>query len=471
MKFIVDLNDVGSVYSSLAILANMSSRPALSKACRACGQRSMTTTSRLTRIRQSRISPPCTSSSSIRLPCRSLSTTTHSDATPDPLPASALPATEPPTLNTVPTPTALSNTESPARQKSKPKTMIARITHIHNLTARATYTSQIWDPYFRKYYTAQQHVLVHDPFPSLYLDKPALPTSPKSKLTPSEVGKLFTPKSLLRIGDVVSITPRESEDGTLDGKVGGKGGHLTPEQVKELWLGRGKTTAKALLEAEASALAAKADAKTKTTKVSKENAAATRPPAISSSTSNNASPAPTAETLESTTAESPTAATTATTTSQNTSSPSSTETPPATDQQTRHDFFQSLSLHRLLKKSQPKHRTKLYQYYARSQSRKMITTRGSRGVKFVVKEVLTPVGYEMVQRVAMAREAQRVAFEAGSVGSGKGAGKTSTGKAGGRDEAVVREEETGGENSPWWKRKEGRGQWMMDEAAKHNATA
>jgi hypothetical protein len=465
MKFIFDLNAVGSIYSILNIFANMSSRPVLSKACRACGQRSITKTSRPARIRQPRMASPYTSSSSIRLPYRSLSTTTHSDATPDSLPASALPATASPMLDTTPTPTPLPNTESPARQKPKLKTMIARITHIHNLTARATYTSQIWDPYFRKYYTAQQHVLVHDPFPSLYLDKPALPTSPNSKLTPSEVGKLFTPKSLLRIGDVVSITPREAEDGTLDGKVGGKGGHLTPEQVKDLWLSRGKTTAKVLLEAEASALAAKADAKTKTTKVSKKNAAATRPPANSSSTANNASPTPTPDALDSTTA------TTSSENSSNTIQPTPNISNTESQAQTRHDFFQSLSLHRLLKKSQPKHRTKLYQYYARSQSRKMITTRGSRGVKFVVKEVLTPVGYEMVQRVAMAREAQRVAFEAGSVGSGKGGGKTSTGKAGGRDEAVVGEEETGGERSPWWKRKEGRGSWMMDEAAKHNATS
>jgi hypothetical protein len=288
----------------------------------------------------------------------------------------------------------------------------------------------------------------------------------------------------LRIGDVVSITPREE----VDGKVGGKGGNLTPEEVKDLWLRRGKATAKAMLEAEAASTNAKTDAKAKTgktAKISKKNAAATRPPANSTSTSHSAASTPTTEPSSSTPAgtafQSPSNA--SPDPSASSPSPNSPDAEPS-EPKSSQEFFSSLSLHRLLQKSQPKHRTKLYQYYARSQSRKMITTRGSRGVKFVVSEVLTPVGYEMGRRVEMAKEAQNAAAEAMSAGVGGEksvggvAGKAIEGKQMAKGEQGVNGEgakstgeDTGGESSPWWKRKEGRGSWMMEEAAKHNATA
>jgi hypothetical protein len=106
----------------------------------------------------------------------------------------------------------------PEKAKAPEKLFTATITSMHNLTARATYTKQIWDPKFQKHYLTQEHVLVHDPFAAKLLKPSSSPNSNSSPSTttdstasqprtPSEVAHIHTLPSLLRVNDIISYRP------------------------------------------------------------------------------------------------------------------------------------------------------------------------------------------------------------------------------------------------------------------------
>ena len=144
----------------------MSSRTVVLSICRACGQRSINSRSNAPRPV---LTPRTTARSISNSPhaVRPLSTTSHAQA--QPVDDITLSATAPP-AESIPTsvpPSATARTTPPetsaAEPKEQQKLFTATITSIHNLTAHASYNKQHWDPKFQRYYTKEEHVLVHDP--------------------------------------------------------------------------------------------------------------------------------------------------------------------------------------------------------------------------------------------------------------------------------------------------------------------
>lgn len=144
----------------------MSSRSAVSSVCRACGQRTLGSRSNVSRYTFT--SHPATRPiPNLRCAVRSLSTTLQAQAQPvnditlssTAPPAEPIPTSVPPSATTRATQPESSLPEAKAQQKL----FTATITSIHNLTAHASYNKQHWDPRFRRYYTKEEHVLVHDP--------------------------------------------------------------------------------------------------------------------------------------------------------------------------------------------------------------------------------------------------------------------------------------------------------------------
>ena len=210
----------------------MNPRLVAASICRACGQRSISSSSRSSTF-YSRPSST-TSPRSLAQRNRLLSSTSHAHAQPvndisstsavppsDPIPTSIPPLSTPTDTNT--SPSAPQTITEPQKQS------IATITSIHNLTARATFTKQHWDPKFHRYFTKSHHVLVHDPFSSgewqaqyttsdtppttaTVTETPASPPSPSKsikspKSTPSQLALSHQRPSLLRVGDVISYHP------------------------------------------------------------------------------------------------------------------------------------------------------------------------------------------------------------------------------------------------------------------------
>ena len=146
----------------------MSSRPAVSSVCRACGQRSLSSRSNVSRqtFTSNAAARPIPT---LRCAVRSLSTTLQAQV--QPVNDISLSSTTPP-AEAIPTsvpPSATTRATQPKPEPSLPevkaqqKLFTATITSIHNLTAHASYNKQHWDPRFSRYYTKEEHVLVHDP--------------------------------------------------------------------------------------------------------------------------------------------------------------------------------------------------------------------------------------------------------------------------------------------------------------------
>ena len=315
----------------------MNSRSAVTSVCRACGQRSITSRSNAPRPKLA-IPATARSISTPRQTLRPLSTTSQPQVQPvdDVSLSSTAPPSDPIPTSVPPSATTSTTTEpSPPPQRGhqdqKQKSFTATITSIHNLTAHATYTKQYWDPKFRRYYTKQEHTLVHDPFSANLESITSTPRyqelissqsesapqtpSPSQPNTSTHQPHAHAPRpSLLRIHDVVSITP------------------LSPSEL--------------LLRSQ------------------------------------------------------------------------------------RSSFFSTLELTRKLK-SAGKHRQQIINEHTRSLQKR---TRTNRGVRFVVREVLTPFGESLEERVRKLQQA-----------GGKGIG--------GVDETTI----VGGERLAWWKRREQRG--------------
>ncbi len=101
--------------------------------------------------------------------------------------------------------------------------------------------------------------------------------------------------------------------------------------------------------------------------------------------------------------------------------------------QTRKAFFDDLELDRKLK-SAGKHRKQIVNDHVKSKAKR---TRTNRGVRFAVREILTPFGDSLEDRVEKLRQP----------GTGLAAGVLE-----GLDATTI----LGGENLAWWKRREGR---------------
>jgi hypothetical protein len=193
----------------------MNSRSALFTICRGCGRRTVLPSS--SSPFQSPLSARTKTPHPPHFRTRLLTTATKQQAQiADRIPQEAAEAPPSP-----PTP------QSNEQPDETTKIFTATITSIHNLTARATYTKQYWDAKFQKHYTKKQHVLVHSPPAAALLNssqaaqlykapKPKSPSSsttpsdsskPVKQRTPAEIAKVHHRPSLLRVGDVVNITP------------------------------------------------------------------------------------------------------------------------------------------------------------------------------------------------------------------------------------------------------------------------